>query len=418
MDHVKLPAQTPGKSRREYLTEVFRLFDVSKSGSIQYNEFMTVLELMQGGKISSSAVTAILEECDSDLDGHIGEDEFVQFFAKMDSYSTVEKEMKQSTQKNRVHKVIMAAYFGACFIGFGVFVYIYLGEYKSSVDGTMRPPYPHEATKLFEIAQLGLAVTGSAILVGVMVGIVLPIMGFRVANAQSAISEKIDHWKDQVSGGKDKYIVATKKRALEGSKDIRFSYRKSVVHLPSQHPTTQVEEFGALQDFSHNVPASDVSNVKSAITDVATRRTAPSTRNSSDSLALMDQSNSMMSEKPLMQVGFDTSTRPKMAQTWSSGFDRQMAFSMHDITGKYEPNQYDCAKMCQDQNDMIRSGGFNPMTNSHAFKGHYRLPQEKYMTWGPGGWKKNLESIPNCVKDTISDIDSKSDISFGNTSNS
>lgn len=389
-EELVLPVQG-NRSRAEHLQEMFQVFDVDKSGSLSMNEFLSALQLMQGRKVSEAAVACILKEVDSNMDGEINEDEFIVFFDMMEGLKAVEEEIEQGAQKGKVHQAIMIGYFVACFIGFGVFLYIYFSEYEPSEDGSMAAPDPKHASKSFEIGQLGLAVTGSAIALGLIIGVFVPILSYRVTHAQQAMASKMENWRDRGSRSGQRYEMESRRRITQKPKDISFSYRASrqasVPTFPERSATPAVS-------FDNTANHDPISAEVQAIKDVFAGG------------AIMDINTDHLSRTLSREGGNPMAGNNKMmSQTWSAGFNRPPGTPMYGDTPKYELSQYESARQMQEQ--MNKSGGFNPMTNSHAFSGQYRVPTDKYMTWGPEGWKENL--IPNSVKSNVEDSDSDSE---------
>merc|ERR1711964_88503 len=98
-----------------------------------------------------------------------------------------------------------------------------------------------------------------------------------------------------------------------------------------------------------------------------------------------------------MGIGTDGGV-PSM--TWSEGFHRPSQPITAESGTKYEEDWYDGAKDKQVL-DLMKSGGFNPISTKFKCMSCYRLPPKDEMrkTWGPeSSWVSSADRLPNCVE--------------------
>ncbi len=104
-------------------SKVFRQFDEDGSGAISHEELFLALRYM-GLKPSKRVVNKIVKSMDTDHSGTIDEEEFLEFFAMVDSMAEFKYEIASATKKGGIWSRIMQIYFLLIFVMFCVFVHM------------------------------------------------------------------------------------------------------------------------------------------------------------------------------------------------------------------------------------------------------------------------------------------------------
>lgn len=166
----------------EDLRRIFRQYDEDGSGEISSEELVFVLTKLIGKLPSDDAVQAILEDIDADGSGSIDEDEFLEFFARMENLNQLQAELKKKGKQSGFGKKFKVVYSGMIFFAFCFFCLMDIGA--------------NPGTQKASLARYGLIASGSALGFLIFMFMVRPIFMYKCGSKMKDVWEKRQETRD------------------------------------------------------------------------------------------------------------------------------------------------------------------------------------------------------------------------------
>lgn len=303
--------------------QIFDMHDVEGNGQLSFDEFLLAVTVINGGvPVSSSAVEAIMQEFDTDFDGQIDEDEFARFFESVNSLDTVLRHFEQSNVRRRAKTIMLAAYIGITFIVFCVCIMIYLAHKKSADAETMR---------LRHIGQVGSIVSGSSMVILLLVGVFAPLIHSKTQVERVTLKNYMANLARNAT--RKSYVehddFEMPSRPAPGPR-LQFSYRRASLIRPAEEPESCHEE-------------------------VAPPKTAPAMLRFAEP------------EEDELQVAIPSWGERQSVELFAPRDSNEAPLTRTwDISDAKRYNRYRYAQAATIQHERPYSGGFNPMNTSRT----------------------------------------------------
>lgn len=177
-----------GPMDTEDLRHIFKTYDKDESGQISKGELKKAVKAITGISPSPAVVASLLGDIDMDEDGQIDEDEFVEFFGKMNDLLEMEKELTHRVQRGVMVHTLMKVYFVANFCAFFFFVVLWVEDNANDGMGEKTGGGDSQSSTL---STIGFVVSGASLVAVIIGGLLYPICKIKLAPAVKKLENKI-----------------------------------------------------------------------------------------------------------------------------------------------------------------------------------------------------------------------------------